>query len=105
MQLSMTTNMTSGIPQGSALSPLLFLMFDHDPPREINNPYFLFADNFKVAGTNVYQDLQAVIRWSEKWDLPLNLAKYQLLTAEAELDIQAVSVEHNPSWYILLEVL
>ena len=77
---------TSGVPQGSVLGPILFLIFINDLARDLHNPCFMFADDVKIAGSDLERDVAVARSWSEKWDLPLNLEKCQLLTKRAVQD-------------------
>ena len=39
---------TSGVPQGSVLGPVLFTMFVNDIPSIVSSPVFMFADDTKM---------------------------------------------------------
>jgi hypothetical protein len=82
--LSEKENAISGVPQGSVLGPLLFLIFIDDLVKDLANPCFVFADDVKVVSSNnresLVEDLQKVLSWSEKWDLPLNISKCHVFT-------------------------
>ena len=47
------SHVTSGIPQGSVLGPLLFLLFINDMPDDIMSSIKIFADD-----TKAYKDIQ-----------------------------------------------
>ena len=38
----------SGVPQGSVLGPLLFVIYINDLPEQLNSPCLMFADDSKV---------------------------------------------------------
>jgi endonuclease/exonuclease/phosphatase family metal-dependent hydrolase len=70
---------TSGIPQGSVLGPILFLLFINDLPESVTSKLFLFADDTKIYAINDVQELQAdlnqLVEWSKKWRLTFNADK------------------------------
>ncbi|MES9976167.1 MAG: reverse transcriptase family protein [Candidatus Thiodiazotropha sp.] len=74
---------TSGVPQGSVLGPLLFLIFVNDLVKSLVSPGYMFADDLKIIGNpsanQVQEDLDRVYRWTIEWDLPLNCTKCKRL--------------------------
>ena len=81
------TPVGSGIPQGTVLGRVLFIVFVNDLPDCIESGCKLLADDTKVyvgAGTSVgrgklQQDLDALATWSRRWKLPFNPAKCTVL--------------------------
>ena len=68
---------TSGIPQGSVLGPLLFLLYINDLPDSIINAVSLFADDLKMYGkssmqNSLQQDLDHLANWQNTWLLKFN---------------------------------
>ena len=76
-------DVTSGIPQGSVLGPILFTIFINDMPEVVKSCMKLFADDAKIYKAiesfddiNIIQDdINNLLKWSKKWQLPLNLKK------------------------------
>ena len=70
------SNVVSGVPQGSVLGPLLFLLYVNDLPECIENcKVAMFADDLKLYSTHVSNDdktqcdISNVEKWSSAWQL------------------------------------
>lgn len=80
-------NVVSGIPQGSVLGPILFVIFINDMPDAVESLCLLFADDAKIFRTintrldinNLQDDINKLHAWSEKWQLPFNVVKCKCL--------------------------
>ena len=74
---------TSGVPQGSVLGPVLFLVYINDLVNEMECSALLFADNAKIyKSISSEDDIEAMQRdikrlevWSKKWLLDFNIDK------------------------------
>ena len=79
------SKVTSGIPQGSVLGPILFTIFINDLPGEIQSSIKIFADDTKIynsiSNSDVLtDDLSKLVSWSDKWWLlPFNVDKCKVL--------------------------
>ncbi|CAH2096311.1 unnamed protein product [Euphydryas editha] len=78
----------SGVPQGSNLGPLLFLMFMNDLLNKLKCECLAFADDIKIyrrihstADCIVLQsDIDILTRWCEENYMSLNIEKCQVIT-------------------------
>ena len=73
---------TSGVPQGSVLGPLLFVLYLEDLIRKLQSidgiSVYVFADDLKILSTNpssLQKALDVVNNWSINWQLPINPSK------------------------------
>ena len=77
----------SGVPQGSILGPLLFILYINDLPSAVSCTLKIFADDVamycsveSVTDCNTFQhDLDLVAAWCSKWQMRLNPSKCELL--------------------------
>lgn len=85
---SSLTPVLSGVPQGTVLGPLLFLIYINDLPCNISSHIRLFADDCVVyrAVTNpsdhlaLQNDLSRIQNWCTTWLMSLNVAKTVLMS-------------------------
>ena len=77
--------MTSGVPQGSVLGPILFLVYINDLPEELSSHVRLFADDTTVYLTVGGSDDGTVLQtdrlsaWESQWDMEFNPSKCQVV--------------------------
>ena len=73
----------SGVPQGSVLGPVLFLIFINDLPNNIRSSVRLFADDCVLYGNIktltdcqiLQDDLNSLGQWETDWQMKFNVAK------------------------------
>ena len=96
---SETTSVDSGVPQGTVLGPLLFLLHINDLPNCVKSRVHLFADDcllYREINTfqdhwTLQQDLRQLEEWASDWGMKFNPTKCYIL-----------SVNPNTSFYYQL---
>lgn len=84
--ISIPINLQNGVPQGSVISPILFILLMNDFPTLTtkNIETSLYADdsalwksgkNLKLIKTQLQDRLDLITKWANKWGLKLNEAK------------------------------
>ena len=81
VNLQSGNRLQSGVPQGSVLGPLLFLIYINDLPLGLTTDVELFADdtsyfsvvnNASVSGSGLNNDLVKVQDWALNWKMSFN---------------------------------
>ena len=78
----------SGIPQGTVLGPILFLVYINDMPRSIPSECSIFADDTSMFNTGrnsqlicsrISEDLSRATDWATVWEMQFNAEKSEHL--------------------------
>ena len=76
-------NVSSGVPQGSVLGPLLFIIYINDLDDTTNCAVSKFADDTKIGAKilnlddrdHLQSDVNIINNWAKKWQLSFNVDK------------------------------
>jgi len=82
-QVSDWCNILSGVPQGSVLGPLLFVIYINDIDEVVNSKLLKYADDTKIFNKvnsvekveNLRTNLRSLVSWSKEWQMLFNLRK------------------------------
>ena len=89
----------SGVPQGSVLSPIFFLVYINDIVDGLQNDIKLFVDDTSIysivkdkdeAAANLNQDLERVNLWAWQWKMQFNNDKME----EVIFSVKRSKIEH-----------
>ena len=69
-----------GVPQGSFLGPILFILYINDLPEIVSSIVKIFADDTKLYNKDsnsdiIQQDLDTLCTWAKLWQLRFNVKK------------------------------
>ena len=86
-EVSNWKSVLSGVPQGSVLGPILFLVYINDLEEGVIGKILKFADDTKLFTKtkeigdkqNLQDDIDKLVKWSEKWQMLFNFGKCKCL--------------------------
>lgn len=98
-QQSEWAEVKSGVPQGTVLAPLLFIIFVNSLDNNLSSRLWKFADDIKLAKAitsdedmkTLQSDLNILFNWSRKWQMEFNVEKCKVLS---------VGVNENDRYYL-----
>ncbi|CAH1248760.1 STRA6 [Branchiostoma lanceolatum] len=99
----------AGVPQGSILDPLLFLIFIDDITEKLTNTAMLYTDDTSLmniirkrlertsAAQSLNKDLQEIQKWAQEWNVLFGATKCKRLTVSnlKDVDVEGNHPVHN----------
>ena len=97
------SNVLSGVPQGSVLGPMLFIIYVNDFDSKVVNKLLKFADDAKLFGPvsntteveRLRKDLLTLCEWTEDWMMMFNTEKSKVVHFGANNPRVAYSIENK----------
>ena len=111
-QESKWAHIKSGVPQGSVLGPLMFLIFINDLESNLKCQVNFFADDTsiftvvrdpEVSASDLNHDLDVIARWAHQWKMAFNPDPTKP-AEEIVFSNKKVKVHHPPIFFNNIEV-
>jgi hypothetical protein len=103
-EISAPVEVLSGVPQGTVLGPLLFLVMANDLSNNCpHSSVSCFADDTRVLGIvkntrdveNVQADLEEIFKWADENNMKFNESKFEILRYGKNTDLKEESTYYS----------
>ena len=104
---SLSVPVNAGVPQGSRLGPLLFLVYINDLVVDIESKPFIFADDTTLIATGsstfettniLSRDLAKISNWAHIWKITFNPSKSK------DLIFCSHPITQSPSYPVIMDL-
>ena len=103
-EISKPSDVKSGVPQGTVLGPILFLILINAIDNGVSSKVSLFADDTRVMGPvkseedveNLQKDLDKIYEWQSKNNMLFNSKKFEILRYGSNIDLKMNTKLSNP---------
>ena len=110
--ISSPSDVKSGVPQGTVLGPILFLILINDIDKTVSSKVSLFADDTRVMGPvsqeedveNLQKDLDKIYKWQSENNMLFNGKKFEMLRYGKNNELKMNTNYFSPDYQDLIEV-
>ena len=110
---SSTSEINAGIPQGSRLGPLLFILYIEDIQKDLESDILIFADdttllssadNTAITSDILNREIVKITEWSKKWKVTFNPAKSETVVFSNQplppcTPLLNTNTAHSTNWF------
>ena len=110
--ISKVSKVVSGVPQGTVLGPILFLLLINDIDRHVTNKVSLFCDDTRVMGPvdteedveKLQEDLDLIYSWQQENNMLFNGKKFEMLRYGTNEELKFATNYFTPELEDIIEV-
>ena len=76
------STVSSGVPQGSIIGPLLFIVYINDLDEKMTSTVLKFADDTTISSNSqkeLQRDLDTAVEWAQTWQMQFNTNKCKVM--------------------------
>ena len=101
-------NVEAGVPQGSRLGPLLFIIYMNDITNDLESDILIFADDTSLLASGndpvetaamLNRDLIKITDWATKWKVTFNAGKSKDIIFSKKV------LNNSPHLYLIIQML